>query len=75
MLQLAFEYVSERLDNQDGHHQATSSQLHQTIQAEGNASMARDKEISREVLDQRNQHQEVPREHGQALREVIQELR
>ena len=73
MLRMAFEQVTERLDDQDAHHQATSSQLHQTIQAEGNAAMARDEEIGRELLDQRNQHQGVLREHGQAFREAIQE--
>ena len=75
MLQMAFEQVTERLDDQDARHQATSSQLHQSIQAEGSAAMARDKEIRRELLDQRAQNQQALLEHGQALREVIQELR
>lgn len=75
MLKMAFEQVAERLDDQDARHQGTSSQLHQTIQAEGNAAMAGDEEIGRELLDQRNQYQEVLQEHCQALREVIQELR
>ena len=75
MLQKAFEQVTERLDDQDARHQATSSQLHQSIQAEGSAAMARDEEIGRELLDQRAQNQQALREHGQALREVIQELR
>ena len=75
MLQMAFEQVTERLDDQDPRHQATSSQLHQSIQAEGSAAMARDEEIGRELLDQRAQNQQALLEHGQALREVIQELR
>ena len=37
--------------------------------------MARDKDIAREVLDQRAPNQQALVEHGQALREVIQELR
>ena len=53
MLQMAFEQVTERLDAQDARHQASSSQLHQSIQAEGSAAMARDEEIGRELLDQR----------------------
>ena len=56
---MAFKQVRERLDDQDTRHQATSSQLHQTIQAEGNAAMARDDEIGRELLDQKNLYQEV----------------
>ena len=75
MLQMAFEQVTERLDDQDARHQATSSQLHQSIWAEGSAAMARDEEIGRELLDQRAQNQPALLEHGQALREVIQELR
>ena len=75
ILQMAFEQVTERPDDQDARDQPTSSQLHHTIKAEGKAAMARDKEIGRELLDQRNQHQEVLGEHGQAPREVIQELR
>ena len=75
MLQMAFEQVTERLDDQDARHQATSSQFHQSIQAEGSAAMARDEEIGRELLDQRAQNQLALLEHGQALREVIQELR
>ena len=53
MLQMAFEQVSERLDDQDARHQAISSQLHQSIQAEGSAAMARDEENGSELLDQR----------------------
>ena len=75
MLQMAYEQVTERLDDQDARHQARSSQLHQSIQAEGSAAMARDEEIGRELLDQRAQNQQALRAHGQALREVIQELR
>ena len=75
MLQMAFEQVTERLDDHDARHQVTSSQLHQTIQAEGNATMARDEEVGMELLDQGNQYQDVLREHGQALREVMEELR
>ena len=75
MLQIAFEQVTERLDDQDAYHQATSSQLHQSIQAEGSAAMARDEEIRRKLLDQRALNQQALLEHGQALREVIQELR
>ena len=75
MLQRAFEQLTERLDDQDPRHQATSSQLHQSIQAEGSAAMARDEEIGRELLDQRAQNQQALLEHVQALREVIQELR
>ena len=37
--------------------------------------MASDEEIAREVFDQRAQNQQALVEHGQALREVIQELR
>ena len=68
---MAFEQVTERLDDQDTCHQATSSQLHQSIQVEGSAAMARDEEIGREQLDQRAQNQQALLEHGQALREVI----
>ena len=75
MLQMAFQQVSERLNDQDARHQATSSQLHQNIQAEGAAAMARDAEIAREVLDQNTHNQQALVEHRQALREVIQELR
>ena len=35
LLQMAFEQVTKRLNDQDAHHQVTSSQLHQNIQAEG----------------------------------------
>ena len=75
MLQMAFQQVTEMLDDQDARHQATSSQLHQSIQAEGSAAMARDEEIGRELLEQRAQNQQALPEHGQALREVIHELR
>ena len=75
ILQMAFEQVTERLDDQDARHQATSSQLHQSIQAEGSVAMARDEEIGRELLAQRAQNQQALLEHGQVLREVIQELR
>ena len=75
MLQMPLEQVTERLDDQDVCHQATSSQLHQSIQAEESAAMARDEEIRRELLDQRAQNQQALLEHRQALREVIQELR
>ena len=75
MLQTAFEQVTERLEDQDTRHQATSSRLHQSIQAEGSAAMARDKGIGRELLDQIVQNQHARLEHGQALREVIEELR
>ena len=75
MLKMALEQVPERLDDQDARHQATSSQLHQSIQAEGSAAMARDEEIGRELLHQRAQNQQALWEHGQALREVIQGLR
>ena len=75
MLQMAFEQVTERLEDQDARHQATSSQLHQSIQAEGSAAMARDEEIGRELLDQSAQNQQALLEHRQALRVVIQELR
>ena len=75
MLQMAFEPVNERLDDQDTRHQGTSSQLHQSIQAEGSAAMARDEEIGRELLDQRAQNQQALLEYCQALKEVIQELR
>lgn len=75
MLQMAFEQVTERLDDQVARHQATSSQLHQTIQAEGSAAMARDEEIAREVLDQRAQNHQALLEHRQAIKEVIEELR
>ena len=53
MLQMAFEQVTERLDDQDACHQATSSQLHQSIQGEGSAAIARDEDIGREQWDQR----------------------
>ena len=72
---MAFEQVTERLDDQDARHQATSSQLHQSIPAEESAAMARDEEIGRDLLDQRAQNQQALLQHGQALREVIQELR
>ena len=75
MLQMAFGKDTKWLDDQDARHQATSSQLHQNIQAEGSAAMARDEDIAGEVLDQRAQNQQALVEHGQALREVIQELR
>ena len=75
MLQTPFEQVTERLDDQDARHQASSSQLHQSIQAERSAAMARDEEIRRELLNQIAQNQEALLEQGQALREVIQELR
>ena len=72
---MAFEQVTERLDDQDARYQATSAELHLSIQAEGTAAMAKDEEIGRELLDQRAQNQQALLEHGQALREVIQELR
>ena len=75
MLQMAFEQVTKRLEDQDARHQVTSSQLHKNIQAEGWAAMASDEDIAREVLDQRAQNQQALVEDGQAHREVIQELR
>ena len=75
MPQTAFEQVTERLDDQDTRHQATSSQLHQSIQAERSAAMVRDEEIGRELLDHRARNQQALLEHRQALREVIIELR
>ena len=56
MLQMAFEQVTERLENQDAGHWATSSRLHQSIQAEGSAAVARNEQIGRELLDQRAQN-------------------
>ena len=77
MLEMAWKHGSEQLDDQDARHQATRSQLylHQIIQVEGNTVMASDKEISRELLNRRNQYQEILQKDSQALREDLQELR
>ena len=75
MLQMSFEHVSEWLNDEDASHQAASSHLPQTIQAEGSTVMARHEDIEQQLLDQRKQHQDVLPEHVQGLRELIQELR
>ena len=71
VLQEAFRQVSQRLDNQ----QATSSHLHQTIQAEGAEAHPRDELMGQEMLTQRAEYQRVLVGHDATLKEVIQELR
>ena len=71
VLQEAFRYVSQRLDDQ----QVTSSHLHQTIQREGSEARQRDQLMGHEMLTQRAEYQRVLVGHDTTLIEVIQELR
>ena len=71
VLQEAFRHVSQRLDDQ----QATSSHLHQTIQAEGAEARQRDELMGQEMLTQRAEYQRVLVGHDATLKEVIEELR
>ena len=71
VLQEAFRHVSQRLADQ----QATSSHLHQTIQAEGAEARQRDELMGQEMLTQRAEYQQVLVGHDATLKEVLEELR
>ena len=71
VLQEAFRHVSQRLDDQ----QATSSHLHQTIEAEGAEARQRDELMGQEMLTQKAEYQRVLVGHDATLKEVIEELR
>ena len=71
VLQEAFRHGSQRLDNQ----QATSSHLHQTIQAEGAEARQRDEVMGQEMLTQRAKYHRVLVGHDATLKEVVKELR
>ena len=71
VLQEAFRHVSQRFDDQ----QATSSHLHQTIQAEGAEAPQRDELMGQEMLTQRAEYQRVLVGHDATLKEVVEELR
>ena len=70
MLQEAFRHVSQRLD----HQQATSSQLHQTIQTVGAEARQPDELMGQEMLTQWAEYQRVLVGHDATLKDVVEEL-
>jgi len=69
-LQEALKRLGGRMDgqhNRQTRHEQVTSQLHQTIQAEGAAAMGRDEQLGRELLDMKAQHQRELQNHERIL--------
>jgi len=76
-LQDALKKVSGRMDGQDNRqiqHEQVTSQLHQTIQAEGAAAMGRDEQLGQELLDAKAQHQQELQNNERILNAMMAEL-
>jgi len=76
-LQDVLERVGGRMDGHDTRqtrHEEVTSQLHQSIQAEGAAAMGRDEPLGRELLDTKAQHQRELQNHEGILTAMMGEL-
>jgi len=76
-LQDAVKRVSGRIDGQDNRqirHEQVTSQLHQTLQAEGGVAMGRDEQLGQQLLDRKAQHQRELQNHERILNAMMAEL-
>jgi len=64
----------DRQDNRQTRHEQVTTQLHQTIQAEGAAAMGRDEGLGRELLDTKVQHQRELQNHERILNAMMAKL-
>jgi len=69
--------VGGRMDGQDSRqtrHELVTSQLHQTIQAQGVAAMGSDEHLGPELLDTKAQHQRELQNHERILKAMMAKL-
>jgi len=69
--------VGGRMDGQDSHqtrHEQVTSHLHQTIQAEGAAAMARDEQLGQELRDTKAPHERELQNHERILNAMTAQL-